>query len=375
MRVYDESTNDGPIDKSTTAVMSNNSAHKKPKKGRPRKLPFDVSHQLLNSINDNALLRRTSRVTKFNESFKLDDSPEKIKQKVNKLKKGNLKKLKKRLADHHTITDVEDSMRDRDSQMRGPLNNKKIVIKPKKKASLFTSVDSLPQIPTSTAQQQHLTTLPSTPTISFNTADRSNVSLDAASLMEMIRTAVKEIVSETPQNMNKTNANCSIVSGNTLSRQQLMDIRKSIFDIYEKQMKIQNTITIYQSHKDNNTVPNTLNFMKFPKPLWADDAIFVDEHNNIIRNTQSQMIDSIIDRGKVIIDCLNVELSEIRVKLDKCYSGNKDSFIENIKITVKNNLKEYFEASNSKHLRINYFEDHNITEHGTQDITDDYIIN
>ena len=167
------------------------------------------------------------------------------------------------------------------------------------------------------------------------------------------------------------------MSGNTLSRQELVDIRKSIFIRDEKLMKIQNTISIFQSHKDNNTVPNALNFIKFPKPLWADDAIFVDEHYNIIRNAQSQMIDSIIARGKIIIDCLNVELSEIRNKIDQCYKGNKDRFIDNIKMTVSNNLKEYFESSNSKLLRLqnNYFEDHISTEYETQDISDEYINN
>ena len=152
----DESTNDT----STTAIiMSNNSITPNKGRGRPRKLPFDVSQQLLtfkNSLNDDTPLRRTSRVIKFNEPFKL--SMEKMRQKVNHLNKENLNKVKKRLADHHTtddeeIIDVVDSLYDCDSQMSGDMDNKKIVIKPQKKASRVTSVDSIPQtclqIPTS----------------------------------------------------------------------------------------------------------------------------------------------------------------------------------------------------------------------------------
>ena len=88
------------------------------------------------------------------------------------------------------------------------------------------------------------------------------------------------------------------------------------------------------------------------------------------------MIDAIINRGKIIIDCLNVELAEIRSKLDISYDGNKDRFFDNIKASVNNNLKPFFEASNSKLLRLqnNYFEDRIDTEYEIQDtVSDEYI--
>ena len=59
-------------------------------------------------------------------------------------------------------------------------------------------------------------------------------------------------------------------------------------------MKIENTIAIFNSHLENNTVPFALSYVKFPKPLWVDDAIFVDAHNEIIRNAQKQMMQEII---------------------------------------------------------------------------------
>ena len=64
----------------------------------------------------------------------------------------------------------------------------------------------------------------------------------------------------------------------TLTRSELSDIRQSIFIRYEKKSKIENTIAMFKSHLENNTVPPALSFVKFPAPLWKDDAIFVDEH-------------------------------------------------------------------------------------------------
>lgn len=134
----------------------------------------------------------------------------------------------------------------------------------------------------------------------------------------------------------------------------MTDIRQSIFICYEKLLKIENTIAIFQSHKDKKTLPTALSFFKFRKPLWADNTIFVDEHNNIIRNAQMQMIDSIINRGKVLVECLNIELAEIRSRLQVTTCsllvghGNKDRFFDSIKASVTNNLKPFSKGSNSK---------------------------
>ena len=54
---------------------------------------------------------------------------------------------------------------------------------------------------------QHSAILPNAPTNIANQANPLNVNLDAASLMEMIHTVVKEIVPSTNQNTNNTNIN------------------------------------------------------------------------------------------------------------------------------------------------------------------------
>ncbi len=161
-----------------------------------------------------------------------------------------------------------------------------------------------------------------------------------------------------------------------LTSQSLKELRQNIYRKYEKRLKIENIVNLFKSHKDNNTVPNAIFFKRFPKPLWADDPIFVDTPNNIIKMAQSQIIDSIIDYGQVMIDCIDVELTQLRSNLDVCYNGNKDKFFDNILSSVKTSLKSFLDSSNAKLLRLqnNYFEDHITTEYEPLDnLNDDYV--
>ena len=203
----------------------------------------------------------------------------------------------------------------------------------------------------------------------------SNVNVNMSDLSNIIRQIIKEEVT----NSNKSSS-VQIINNNkkTLTRTAYTELRQSVMIRYEKLMKLENTIALFNSHLDNNTVPFALSFVKFPKPLWCDDPIFVDAHNEIIRNTQKQMICEIISRGKTVIECLNVELTELRSQLDSSYDGNKEKFFDNIKATVANNLKPFFEASNAKLLRLqnNYFEDQINTVYEVQDtIPVDYVNN
>ena len=197
--------------------------------------------------------------------------------------------------------------------------------------------------------------------------DSINISLkDLESLILKIAMEAKN--SDKSVLQNTTNINTK-----TLSRNALTDITQSIFIRNEKIFKIEKTIAIFQSHKDNKTVPNALSFLKFPKPFWADDTIFVNEHNNIIRNAQMQIIDSIIDRGRNLVECLHTELREIRSRQEVTNDGNKDLFFDNIKASVTNNLKPFFKVSNSKFLTLksNYYEDRINTEYEIQENVSD----
>ena len=116
----------------------------------------------------------------------------------------------------------------------------------------------------------------------------------------------------------------------------------------------------------------------FPRPLWSDDQTFVDTHNSIIKLAQNQIIEAILDHGKLLTDCINVELIQLKSEPDSCYNGNKDKFFENIKLAAQSSLKNFFDASNAKLLRLqnNYFEDHVTTEYEIVDnLKDVYIIN
>ena len=175
---------------------------------------------------------------------------------------------------------------------------------------------------------------------------------------------------------NKSNKTVSNQNMPKLTVQSLKDLRQLIYNKYEKLLKVENIISLFKTHKENNTVPDAICFKRFPKPLWIDDPTFVDNHNNIIKLAQNQIVESIIDHGIVIIDCLNTELCELKSNLDNSYNGNKEKFFDNIKATVQSDLKKFFDASNAKLLRLqnNYFEDHITTEYEFMDnITDEYI--
>ena len=207
-----------------------------------------------------------------------------------------------------------------------------------------------------------------------------NVNVNINDLSSIIRQIIKEEV-----NISNKSATASIstqdqtansINKKTLTRVAYSDLRQSVLIRYEKLMKIENTVALFTSHLENNTVPYALSFVKFPAPLWCDDPVFVDAHNEIIRKTQIEMVKEIISRGKTVIECLNVEIAELRSKLDNTYDGNKDKFFDNIKATASNNLKTFFESSNAKLLRLqnNYFEDQINTVYEVKDtISDDYV--
>jgi hypothetical protein len=168
----------------------------------------------------------------------------------------------------------------------------------------------------------------------------------------MIRQIIKEEVKNTN---NSTTTEHIINEKKPLTRVAFTELRQSIYFRYEKLMKLENTISIFKSHLENNTVPFALSYVKFPKPLWVDDPIFVDAHNEVIRNAQKQMVVEIITRGKAVIDCLNVELAELRSQLDQTYEGNKDKFFEDQINTVyevqdkssDNYINQYLQLDNN----------------------------
>jgi hypothetical protein len=167
--------------------------------------------------------------------------------------------------------------------------------------------------------------------------------MNITDLGNIIRQIVKEEVTHTIKETNVSNKL-------TLTSADLAEIRKSIMIRYEKLAKIENIISIFNSHLENNTVPVAMNFLNFPKPLWVDDKMFIDEHNEIIRQTQKKMIRAIIDRGEKLVDSLNVELQEYKSKLDLAYDGNTERFMENIRASVNDNLKELLEARSQKKI-------------------------
>ena len=151
---------------------------------------------------------------------------------------------------------------------------------------------------------------------------------------------IRQIIKEEVHNNNETHVPNKLVMTST----DLAEIRQSILIRYEKLIKIENTISIFNSHLENNTVPSAISHANFPKPFWTDDAVFIDEHNEIIRQSQRKMINAIIDRGRKLCDSFNLELREYRSNLDLAYDGNTDRFMDNLKSLASSNLKQVLEA-------------------------------
>ena len=152
-------------------------------------------------------------------------------------------------------------------------------------------------------------------TLSLPVINNHNNTININEFFDQIRIIARE-------ECNKAN---SSLSENNLPKKltvnALNDLRETIYRKYEKLLKTENTIAVFKTHKENNTVPGAINYNRFPKPLWSNDQIFIDNYNNIIRMAQAQIIDSFIDHGKIIIDSLNQELGELRSKLDVTYNG------------------------------------------------------
>ncbi len=165
--------------------------------------------------------------------------------------------------------------------------------------------------------------------------------MNITDLGNIIRQIVKE---EVTHSINETNVSNKL----TLTSADLAEIRKSIMIRYEKLAKIENIISIFNSHLEKNTVPLAMSYLNFPKPLWVDDKTFIDEHNEIIRQTQKKMIRAIINRGENLVDSLNVELQEYKSKLDLAYDGNTERFMENIRASVSDNLRALLETRSNK---------------------------
>jgi hypothetical protein len=139
----DDDDDNESLDTSTTVILSTSSTLTPSRgRGRPRK---SNDSQLLKYNNDEDVdtpLRRTSRVIKFNEPFKL--SMEKMRQKINTVNKENLNKVKKSIIskeeveeeeEEEEIINIDDDLYDSDSQMS---------LKSKIKPKLITT-DSLSQ--------------------------------------------------------------------------------------------------------------------------------------------------------------------------------------------------------------------------------------
>jgi hypothetical protein len=148
----------------------------------------------------------------------------------------------------------------------------------------------------------------------------------------------------------------------------LNKLRNNIYNIYEKKLRFEHHLKLFETHIQNNTVPSALHHKKLPVPFLWDDIISVDSYNVRIKEFQTNVMKDNVSRLKALIKTKENDLKELKDSLVD-YPGNKENFFNNAQAAANNDLKPFFDAGNNKLLRMNanLFEDHILNEYENND--------
>lgn len=125
-------------------------------------------------------------------------------------------------------------------------------------------------------------------------------------------------------------------------------IINQIKHIYRRILKKQNHIAILQFHLKNSTTPSSLFFHAFPEPFLAHDQNAVDDHNKIIIEAQTKMMESSIKHLTLQINALESNLSQIKSQLNQ---PNLNELLFTIKTETETELKPEFDRVDAKAKR------------------------
>ena len=113
-----------------------------------------------------------------------------------------------------------------------------------------------------------------------------------------------------------------------------------------KRAKNENHIRLFETHLSNNTVPPSLLWNNFPKPLLPCDQYYVSEFRKLIQTFQTNAL-------KLNIECCNIRTNENielinSYKLNYTSTENLNEKLENIKNTAYKSLESEFKESSEK---------------------------
>ena len=111
----------------------------------------------------------------------------------------------------------------------------------------------------------------------------------------------------------------------------------------------ENNIKLLEFHLNNETTPSQLFFDKFPTPFLNFDSEFVEAYNNIIKNTQRQIITESIKRLKIQIEFLKNNIQNGKTHFD---SNIIDDLIDYLYKTIQKEKEKEFLKAHEKATKI-----------------------
>jgi uncharacterized protein YxeA len=135
------------------------------------------------------------------------------------------------------------------------------------------------------------------------------------------------------------------------------NLEKKIAFTFDKELRIENHLKINEMHTQNGTVPASLYFFRFPRPIndFADDSDYLDKYNEIIRKCQTSIMElnrTSFEESKKRVE---IELLEYKNDLAK-YINEHDAnrFFEKTQRRVEEELKSYLRSKIQKVNSITY---------------------
>ena len=171
-------------------------------------------------------------------------------------------------------------------------------------------------------------------------------------LKEFILNTVKN---ELGKNNNSENSNDEIICISENKKMVPSKFKTEISKLINKRLRFQNHREIFACHKKNQTLPNNLHYLSFPRPFLTTNKDFINEFNEIIKESQEKIF-SLITKyvDSEIEDCTNeIEILKARLVQEKLYNDdNIDSFVSNLLEIEEVKLKKEFVEKDEKLKRL-----------------------
>jgi hypothetical protein len=114
-----------------------------------------------------------------------------------------------------------------------------------------------------------------------------------------------------------------------------------------KKTRYLNRINQFNTHQENDTVPQELYYLNFPNPLFWDDINYINEHNRLIKEFQTNSIKFSLNFMKERIATIDNELLNVK-ELLKPEIVDVDQKFEEIQNSVNKNLEKEFRRTDEK---------------------------